>query len=80
MEVCGIPEKDFIEKSRKCEYYFDEEFSPFLIEEDQVGILRIPSSRTLEEASKCKDNVFLDFILKCLELDPTKRWTASDAL
>ena len=27
--------------------YFDEEFSPYLIEEDDVGILRIPASRTL---------------------------------
>ena len=47
---------------------------------DQVGILRIPSSRTLEEASKCRDKLFLDFVRRCLELDPKKRWSASQAL
>jgi len=80
MEVCGIPDKEMVQKSRKGDYYFDEEFSPFLIEEDQVGILRIPSSRTLEEASKCRDKLFLDFVKRCLELDPKKRWSASQAL
>jgi dual specificity tyrosine-phosphorylation-regulated kinase 2/3/4 len=70
MEVCGIPEAQMIKKSRKADYYFDEEFSPFLIEEDNVGILRIPASRTLQEASRCRDALFLDFVTKCLELDP----------
>ena len=62
MEIMGIPPPEVIDKSRKKDYYFDEDYSPYLIEEDDVGILRIPASRTLEEAIGCKDKQFIDFI------------------
>jgi serine/threonine protein kinase len=58
------------------EHYFDTDYSPFLIEEPGVGILRIPESRTIEEAVPSDDQDFLDFIMKCLELDPTDRFSA----
>ena len=45
MEVCGIPSKELIDKSRKKDHYFDTDYSPFLIEDDQMGILRIPESK-----------------------------------
>ena len=45
MEICGIPPKNMIEKSRKKDHYFDVDFSPFLIEDEELGILRIPNSR-----------------------------------
>lgn len=50
MEICGIPNKATIDKSRKKDYYFDADYSPFLIEDEELGILRIPSSRKLDEA------------------------------
>lgn len=56
MELCGIPPNSMVDKSRKKEYYFDTDYSPFLIEDESVGILRIPSSRSLKEAVPCEDS------------------------
>lgn len=79
MEICGILPESVIEKSRKKEHYFDTDFSPFLIQDEELGILRIPGSRALQEAVPCEDEMFIDFIRKCIELDPTKRFSASEA-
>lgn len=62
MEVCGIPPPNVIDKSRKKDYYFDVDYSPFLIEDDEAGILRIPESKQLEEIVTCSDHLFVDFI------------------
>lgn len=53
MEICGIPPSNLIDKSRKKDHYFDSDYSPYLIEDDELGILRIPESRRLEEAVPC---------------------------
>ena len=45
MELCGMPPESMIDKSRKKEHYFDSDYSPFLIEDEDLGILRIPSTR-----------------------------------
>jgi dual specificity tyrosine-phosphorylation-regulated kinase 2/3/4 len=34
MELKGIPSEQMIDKSRKKDYYFDTDFSPFLIEDE----------------------------------------------
>ena len=47
MEVCGIPDKSMVDKSRKKNHYFDIDYSPFLIDDEQHGILRIPNSKKL---------------------------------
>lgn len=77
MEICGIPTEKVIDQSRKKEHYFDVDYSPFLIEDEEMGILRIPESRKLEEAVPCQDENFIDFVKKCLELDPELRFSAS---
>ena len=69
-----------VDKSRKKEHYFDNDYSPFLIEDDELGILRIPNSRSLKDAVPCEDPEFLDFIKKCLEIDPEVRFSASEAI
>ena len=58
-----MPPETMIDKSRKKDHYFDTDYSPFLIEDERLGILRIPSSRPLREAVPCEDNQFLDFVL-----------------
>lgn len=62
MEICGIPDHQIIDRSRKKEHYFDTDYSPFLIEDDEEGILRLPSSKTLEDVMFCEDALFIDFI------------------
>jgi hypothetical protein len=53
MEVCGIPPQNVVDQSRKKEHYFDTDYSPFLIEDEEAGILRIPESKTLDEVLQC---------------------------
>lgn len=53
MEVCGIPPSHVIDKSRKKAHYFDTDYSPFLVEDDEMGILRIPDSKSLNSAVPC---------------------------
>ena len=55
METLGVPPDDFISRSRKRDYYFDTDFSPFLIEDPNLGILRIPDARPLSEAVPTTD-------------------------
>lgn len=80
MELCGMPPESMVDKSRKKEHYFDTDYSPFLIEDEELGILRIPNSRSLRDAVPCEDNDFLDFVRKCLEIDPETRFSASEAM
>jgi hypothetical protein len=35
MEISGIPQSDFIDKCRKKDHYFDVDYSPFLIEDEE---------------------------------------------
>jgi len=62
MEVCGVPSSGFVERCRKKDHYFDSDFSPFLIEDDEQGILRIPDSRKLESVIMTDDLSFIDFL------------------
>jgi dual specificity tyrosine-phosphorylation-regulated kinase 2/3/4 len=77
MEFGGIFPESMINKSRKKEHYFDTDYSPFLIEDPNHGILRIPDSRPIQIAVPSNDLNFLDFICRCLELDPESRFSAS---
>lgn len=62
MEVCGIPNAAFIDKCRKKDHYFDTDYSPFLIEDEEQGILRIPQSKKLENVILSDDLSFIDFL------------------
>ena len=42
-----MPPESMIDKSRKKEHYFDSDYSPYLIEDEELGILRIPNSKQL---------------------------------
>jgi len=73
MEMFGIIPRSLIEQSRKKDYYFDEDFSPFLIEDEVAGILRIPNNKSLEDAlCMCPDLDFIDFVqVKKLSPNPS---------
>eukprot|EP00352_Strombidinopsis_acuminata_P004196 CAMPEP_0176396880 /NCGR_PEP_ID=MMETSP0126-20121128/44641_1 /TAXON_ID=141414 ORGANISM="Strombidinopsis acuminatum, Strain SPMC142" /NCGR_SAMPLE_ID=MMETSP0126 /ASSEMBLY_ACC=CAM_ASM_000229 /LENGTH=131 /DNA_ID=CAMNT_0017770781 /DNA_START=857 /DNA_END=1252 /DNA_ORIENTATION=- len=42
-------------------------------------ILRIPESKSIYEAVPCPDRLFLDFLVRCLEFDPEKRMSTTEA-
>lgn len=75
-----MPPDSMIDKSRKKDHYFDTDYSPYLIEDDQLGILRIPNTRSLSEAVPSDDIEFLNFISCCLKVDPEARFSASEAM
>lgn len=80
MELCGMFPESMIDKSRKKDHYFDTDYSPFLIEDPNHGILRIPDSRSIQEAVPSEDILFLDFLKQCVTLDPEERPGAAEAM
>ncbi|RAL61302.1 hypothetical protein DID88_009438 [Monilinia fructigena] len=71
MEIFGPPEKHLIEKSTRKKLFFDSLGKPRLTVSSK-GRRRRPSSRSLQQTIKCDDEVFLDFLARCLRWDPEK--------
>ncbi|KAI1283894.1 hypothetical protein F5Y07DRAFT_348005 [Xylaria sp. FL0933] len=79
MEVFGPPEKHLIEKSTRKKLFFDSMGKPRLTVSTK-GKRRRPSSKTLQQAIKCDDESFLDFLARCLRWDPDRRLKPEDAI
>lgn len=79
MEVFGPPEKHLIEKSTRKKLFFDSMGKPRLTVSSK-GRRRRPSSKTLQQALKCDDEAFLDFIARCLRWDPDRRMRPEEAI
>ncbi|KAF2140663.1 uncharacterized protein K452DRAFT_49694 [Aplosporella prunicola CBS 121167] len=79
MEIFGPPEKHLIEKSSRKKLFFDSLGKP-RVTVSSKGRRRRPSSKTLEQALKCNDDAFLDFITRCLRWDPDRRLKPEDAM
>lgn len=79
MEVFGPPEKHLIEKSTRKKLFFDSLGKP-RITVSSKGKRRRPSSKTLQQALKCDDEAFLDFITRCLRWDPERRLKPDEAI
>ena len=80
MELVGLPSADFLAASKRGSVFFDEQRVPkFPI--DHKGHTRTPGSRTLVSLlGGCPDAHLVDFISRCLVLDPAQRMTPADAL
>ncbi|KAL2038202.1 hypothetical protein N7G274_009150 [Stereocaulon virgatum] len=78
MEVFGPPEKHLIEKSTRKKLFFDSLGKP-RITVSTKGKRRRPSSKSLQQALKCEDEAFLDFITRCLRWDPDRRLKPDEA-
>ncbi|KAI9892044.1 MAG: hypothetical protein M1814_002239 [Vezdaea aestivalis] len=78
MEVFGPPEKHLIEKSTRKKLFFDSLGKPRLTVSSK-GRRRRPSSKTLQQALKCDDDAFVDFIARCLRWDPERRIKPDEA-
>jgi dual specificity tyrosine-phosphorylation-regulated kinase 2/3/4 len=79
MEVFGPPEKHLIEKSTRRKLFFDSLGKPRLTVSSK-GRRRRPSSKTLQQALKCEDEAFLDFLTRCLRWDPERRLKPDEAV
>ncbi|OAA58260.1 Protein kinase-like domain protein [Cordyceps fumosorosea ARSEF 2679] len=79
MEVFGPPEKHLIEKSTRKKLFFDSMGKPRLTVSSK-GRRRRPSSKTLQQAIKCDDEAFVDFLARCLRWDPDRRLKPEDAV
>jgi dual specificity tyrosine-phosphorylation-regulated kinase 2/3/4 len=79
MEIFGPPEKHLIEKSSRKKLFFDSLGKP-RVTVSTKGRRRRPSSKTLQQALKCDDDAFLDFIARCLRWDPDRRMKPDEAL
>ncbi|KAL9100863.1 MAG: hypothetical protein Q9163_003807 [Psora crenata] len=79
MEVFGPPEKHLIEKSTRKKLFFDSLGKPRLTVSSK-GKRRRPSSKSLQQALKCEDEAFLDFITRCLRWDPDRRLKPEEAI
>ncbi|MCJ1479251.1 hypothetical protein MMC13_007936 [Lambiella insularis] len=79
MEVFGPPDKHLIEKSTRKKLFFDSLGKPRLTVSSK-GKRRRPSSKTLQQALKCDDDGFLDFIARCLRWDPDRRMKPDEAI
>jgi dual specificity tyrosine-phosphorylation-regulated kinase 2/3/4 len=79
MEVFGPPDKALIEKATRKKLFFDSLGKPRLTVSSK-GKRRRPSSKTLQQALKCDDKPFLDFLTKCLRWDPDRRMKPDEAI
>lgn len=79
MEVLGLPDAHLLEKSTRRKMFFDSTGAPRAVVTSR-GHKRRVGSRTLASAVKSHDELFLDFIAKCLIWDPERRLKADAAL
>lgn len=79
MEVFGPPERHLIEKSTRKKLFFDSMGKPRLTVSSK-GRRRRPSSKTLQQVLKCDDEVFIDFLARCLRWDPDRRLKPEEAI
>lgn len=96
MEVLGIPDKDFINRSSRRRLFFgacngrcsmnlgltfriDQTGAPRPVMNSK-GRRRRPGSKTLQQVLRCDDELFVDFIAKCLIWDPERRLKPQAAL
>ncbi|RDX45433.1 hypothetical protein OH76DRAFT_1486267 [Lentinus brumalis] len=80
MEVLGVPDKDFVNRSSRKRLFFDTSGNPRPVVNSK-GKRRRPGTKTLAQALKNpSDELFVDFISKCLMWDPERRMKPQAAL
>ncbi|EMD38697.1 hypothetical protein CERSUDRAFT_48554, partial [Gelatoporia subvermispora B] len=79
MEVLGVPDRDFINRSSRKRLFFDTTGAPRPVVNSK-GRRRRPGSKSLAQVLRCDDELFVDFIGKCLVWDPERRIKPSAAL
>lgn len=79
MEVFGPPEKYLVEKSARKKLFFDSNGKPKPVVSSK-GKRRRPSTKTLAQALNCGDELFVDFVARCMRWSPDARMTPEEGL
>ncbi|QRV86544.1 dual-specificity tyrosine-(Y)-phosphorylation regulated kinase [Ceratobasidium sp. AG-Ba] len=79
MEVLGVPDKELINRSSRKRLFFETNGQPRPVVNSK-GRRRRPGSKTLAQVLRCDDELFVDFIAKCLIWDPERRLKPQPAL
>ncbi|CAH0557160.1 unnamed protein product [Brassicogethes aeneus] len=79
MEVLGPPPDEVIQGATRRRLFFDSRGNPRCITNSK-GRKRKPNSKNLSIALRCNDQLFIDFISRCLEWNPKRRLSPDEAL
>jgi dual specificity tyrosine-phosphorylation-regulated kinase 2/3/4 len=79
MEVLGLPPAHLLERSTRKKLFFEEN-GEVKLPANSRGRVHKPGTKTLEQAVRCQDRLFLDFIGRCLDWDPATRLRPEEAL
>lgn len=79
MEILGVPDRYLVDRASRKKLFFDSTGNPRPYVSAK-GKRRRPATRTLGQALKCNDELFLDFLAKCLIWDPERRIKPEAAL
>ncbi|EIM90527.1 kinase-like protein [Stereum hirsutum FP-91666 SS1] len=79
MEVLGVPDKEFVNRSSRKRLFFDSTGAPRPVVNSK-GRRRRPGTKTLAQVLRCDDDQFVDFIAKCLVWDPERRMKPQNAM
>jgi len=79
MEVLGVPDRYLIDRSSRKKLFFDSSGAPRPVVNSK-GKRRRPATKSLAQVLKCNDELFIDFISKCLVWDPERRIKPDPAL
>ena len=79
MEIKGVPPMSVLAVSSRRKIFFDENMAPKLAPNSR-GKLRKPSTKKLADQMDCEDELFVDFVDKCIEWKTEDRPTPEQAL
>ncbi|CAH7688229.1 CMGC/DYRK/DYRK2 protein kinase [Phakopsora pachyrhizi] len=79
MEVLGMPDKYLVDRSSRRKLFFDSSGAPRPVVNSK-GRRRRVGSKTLQSVLKADDELFVDFIAKCLAWDPERRLKPDPAM
>lgn len=76
VELLGNPPKNLIDRAKRRKFFDDS----CQLKTQPNGKVYKPGSKPLKSVLVCKDKQFLDLVERCLEWDPSRRISASEAL
>ncbi|KAI9261492.1 kinase-like domain-containing protein [Phascolomyces articulosus] len=79
MEILGVPDRYLIDRSSRRRLFFDSNGHARIIPNSR-GKKRRPGTKSVMQALRCHDRLFVDFIERCLRWDPDRRMRPHEAL